>query len=271
MKKIKIGCGRITWAIQDNGQKSDFSQVLPQIAGTGYAGVEAFADDILAYEGCERELRSLVQSNGLALTAAYYKTDLCDPAAAGNEIEGALRLARCLSRSGCELIVLGTGGKESADAEFKLLLDSLNTIAREVREQYKLTATIHTHYGSMVQTREQLARLMDGTDPDFVFLVPDTGHWVRGGIHLMEAFEAYLWRITYVHYKDVDEEGRWRRLGKGMIDHAAVTRLLVDKGYTGWIIAEEEEAEAIREHGAVACARENLAHLTKLLKESSRS
>ncbi len=83
------------------------------------------------------------------------------------------------------------------------------------------------------------------TDPALVGWVPDTGHILRGGQDLLDTVKAYLDRVRYLHLKDVDVDGRWRMLGDGVCNIAAVVALIASApNFTGWIVLEEELAEA---------------------------
>ena len=57
--------------------------------------------------------------------------------------------------------------------------------------------------------------------------------------------------VRHIHYKDMHTGGNWAEMGQGVIDYEAITRLLVDSGYAGWIVVEDESDRAIPEPDAV--------------------
>jgi sugar phosphate isomerase/epimerase len=109
----------------------------------------------------------------------------------------------------------------------------------------------HSHHGSLLESVEAYAYLMDHLEARYVSFGPDTGHIVRGGQDLMACLRTYISRITHLHLKDVTATGEWVALGEGICDFAAVIALLGSANYEGWIVAEEESAEA-RGDGQVA-------------------
>ena len=85
---------------------------------------------------------------------------------------------------------------------------------------------------------------------------------VRGGQDLMTCLQTYIPRITHLHLKDATANGEWVALGEGGCDFPAVMALLESVDYAGWIVAEEESAEA-RQDG-LAAIRKNRAYLQTL-------
>jgi inosose dehydratase len=83
---------------------------------------------------------------------------------------------------------------------------------------------------------------------------------VRGGQNLAETLQFFAPRIRHVHLKDVDSDHRWRPLGEGICDIPAILQLLTKElKYSGWIVGEEESAQAaIDPVGAVTGNRQYL-------------
>jgi sugar phosphate isomerase/epimerase len=122
----------------------------------------------------------------------------------------------------------------------------------------------HHHMGTVVESREDIARFMDGCGGS-VNLLLDTGHATWGGCDPAELAAAYGGRISHVHAKDVRPDimalaraGDWSFLdavlgrgdafgvytvpGDGMVDYVAVFRALA--GYSGWVVVEAEQDPA---------------------------
>jgi sugar phosphate isomerase/epimerase len=56
--------------------------------------------------------------------------------------------------------------------------------------------------------------------------------------HEPPRIERFLDRIVHVHAKDVGRDGRWARIGDGIVDHAGLLRTLQATGYSGFISVE---------------------------------
>jgi inosose dehydratase len=70
-------------------------------------------------------------------------------------------------------------------------------------------------------------------------------------------------RIIHVHLKDADAKNNWQPLGKGVCDIPAVLNFLEKGiGYRGWVVGEEESADARKDQ--IAAIRWNREYLTSL-------
>ena len=99
---------------------------------------------------------------------------------------------------------------------------------------------------------------MELTDPELVGLCLDMGHYAFGGGDPVEALEKYYSRIWHVHFKDYSpevgqdsrehsydyfksvEEGVFCELGKGSVDFPSIVNILKERGYSGWIVVEQD-------------------------------
>ncbi|MCA3649375.1 MAG: myo-inosose-2 dehydratase [Methylobacterium sp.] len=149
-----------------------------------------------------------------------------------------------------------------------------------------LALCYHHHMGTIIESREDIARFMDACGPS-VNLLLDTGHATWGGSDPAELAATYRSRITHVHCKDVrpaiiakSKAGDWSFLdsilgtgpelgtytvpGDGAVDYVSVFKALA--GYSGWVIVEAEQ-DPKKAH-PLTYARKGVAHLQWALKEA---
>jgi len=149
-----------------------------------------------------------------------------------------------------------------------------------------LTLCYHHHMGTIIESREDIARFMDACGPAATLLL-DTGHATWGGSDPAELARTYRDRITHVHCKDVRpaviaeaSAGDWSFLdsilgkgvalgtytvpGDGAIDYVAVFREL--KGYSGWVVVEAEQ-DPKKAH-PLTYAKKGVANLKRFLAEA---
>ena len=107
--------------------------------------------------------------------------------------------------------------------------------------------------------------MMDGTDPRWFSLAPDTGHLAAGGSDPVEVFETYRDRIVHAHFKDYRRpsgggRGRFLPLGEGDIDFPALVRIMRDARFDGWADVELDGRGSLPEvvEGSILYARERL-------------
>lgn len=147
------------------------------------------------------------------------------------------------------------------DEEWDLLCDGLNELGK-VAQEYGLKLVYHHHMGTVVQTLEEIDRLMDNTDPNYVHLLYDTGHIYVSDENYMDLLNKHIERIKHVHFKDVRNEvkktcetgksfldsflaGMFTVPGDGDIDFIPVYKKLQEAGYEGWIVIEAEQDPSI--------------------------
>ena len=66
--------------------------------------------------------------------------------------------------------------------------------------------TFHHHMGTVVQNPDEVKRLMENTEPEYVSLLFDTGHFAYCGADPLEMAKTYMHRIRHVHLKDIRPE-----------------------------------------------------------------
>jgi inosose dehydratase len=150
-----------------------------------------------------------------------------------------------------------------SDAEWRIAAVGAERIARAVRDATGLRTMFHHHCAGFVETSAEIEHFLALTDPALISLVLDSGHLVYGsggvdGQLPVTFFEHYAARIGLIHFKDcqpaiatraradgVDyfeavRRGVFCELGQGCVDFPALTYALVQSGYSGWIVVEQD-------------------------------
>jgi inosose dehydratase len=130
-------------------------------------------------------------------------------------------------------------------------LDRLCAMAAE----RQITASIHPHMGTMVQTEDEIVRVLEGS---VIPLTLDTGHIMAAGGDPVRLAERYAQRVAHVHAKDVDAtkanrvrngestfyeavvDGMFVPLGLGDVDFGAIVAALSRAGFRGWYVMEQD-------------------------------
>jgi inosose dehydratase len=166
------------------------------------------------------------------------------------------------------------------DRAWRTLFGNLDRIAERARER-GVTATLHPHIGTMVETRAEVERVLAGST---IPLCLDTGHLLIGGTDPVELAKAVPDRIAHTHLKDVGVDfaervrsgaitytdavrgGMYRPLGAGDIDIAAIIGVLESHGYRGWYTMEQDTILTGKPtaEGPAADVRASVAYLTGL-------
>lgn len=207
------------------------------------------------------ELAEVLAANELSLLAAFIPLVLHDPAQRAQTIQEATEAADLLAAAGA--VYFNTAPVTSADweprrdysdAEWSHLYEMLGLID-DLCQAKGLTQVVHEHYGCVVETSEEIRRVLDNTNTS---LVLDTGHFAVGGEDSLEIISSYPERIGLVHLKDAKlgvaaqlvngelslmeavQAGLFPSLGKGDLPLADIVRQLEKGGFDGWYVIEQD-------------------------------
>jgi len=246
---IRIGYHGITWGSEN------FLKAVDDISGLGYRGFETFARLADDFEGRIDRFKEIMDTRGIQLVALYGGGELVEPAKADEVVERNLGYARFLQAAGADRLVLGGGTRKrggNPDEDWQSAARVLDEIGRRCLDM-GIKACYHPHLGTLVQTRQEVERIMEMTDGRYLFLCPDTAHLYKGGSDPAEVFRTYISRIAYVHFKDVNPEAKlqegkpikaserlpiFSELGTGPVDFPGVLSVLQASAYDGWITIE---------------------------------
>jgi inosose dehydratase len=258
---VKIAGAPISWGVCEVpgwGHQLDRDRVMAEMRQAGLTATELGPDGFLPTD--TSELTAFLDGFGLSCVGGFVPVllhdDGHDPA---EDLAGPLE---SLVAARAEVVVLaaatGSDGyddrPELDDAQWKTLLGNLDRLAGIVAER-GLTAVLHPHVGTMVETRADVDRVLTGSD---VALCLDTGHLLIGGTDPLALTRDVPERIAHTHLKDVDAAlaqkvqagemtyteavaaGMYVPLGAGDVDIAGIVTTLERGGYTGWYVMEQD-------------------------------
>lgn len=276
MFEVKIGSAPISWDVLSfDGSKTSgltFSQMLDGIAAAGYEGTEIAVNGFFPADA--ESLRAALKKRNLKAASSYVALTLEEEGALEQMIEHVDRVGERLAQfKSTEIIIAGNstpkrleiagsvaddGSDGWNNVEWQRAAKALETIAIRCKERFNLRTVFHHHTGTYVETPNEVAQIMEMTDPALVGLCLDTGHYHYGGGDIVEATKRYADRIWYFHIKDIwpeklaqirRERIHMRRawamdpfaeLGQGCIDFPAFFDVLRSQGYQGWMIVEQD-------------------------------
>jgi inosose dehydratase len=135
-------------------------------------------------------------------------------------------------------LVVGGGARRAAGTQpedydrLAAALDRVTTIA----ERNGLTASYHPHLSTIVESPDELERLMSRTRIGFC---PDTAHLAAGGGDPAALIRRFPDRIRHVHLKDLRLDPlEFLPLGAGVLDFPDILRALREAGYDSWLMIE---------------------------------
>lgn len=199
----------------------DLDKVFRDISTAGYEAVEIFDGDLLEFQGREAFFKELLDKYHLRLKGVYVACNFIYDEILPEELDRLNRAAKFAKLFGATEIALGGGAVRFdgiRESDYVKLGEALNKVC-DIAESLKMRASFHPHMGSLVESPEQLDKVMAHTR---IPLCPDTGHVKAGGGDPLTVIKKYIDRIYYIHLKDITEDGMFCPLGEGVIDFIPV-------------------------------------------------
>lgn len=276
-KKVKLGMCPIGWSnddMWDLGDENTFQQCVSEMALAGFTGSEVghkYPTDV-------KVLKHMLDVRGMTIASKWFSSFLVDKPYEEVEAEFVKEL-EYLSAVGATAINISeqSGSIQGMldkrvlkdkrvlnDEEWARLCEGLNKLGKLSLEKYGIRSCFHHHMGTVVQTVEETTRLMENTDPKYVFLCFDTGHFTFAGEDPVAMLEKFADRVGHVHLKNMRmpivekvkaedwsflkavREGAFTVPGDpdGCVQFDDVFALLDKAGYEGWIMVEAEQDPA---------------------------
>jgi inosose dehydratase len=241
---IRFGYAAITWGGNDR-------QAIDDIAQVGFRGIQLRSSAVQEWGNRPQDLRDLLAARGLTLVALSSGLVRIDPAFEEEDLALHLRHARFLrGAGGLYLQVLDERPRGRA-----VTPDDYRHMGRLLTELGRRTADLgiplgyHNHMGNLGQSPDEVARVLDASDPRFVKLELDTAHYAQAGGDPAEAVRRYAGRLLFMHVKDVESPvpgagpGSYRfvELGRGSVDFPSFFAALEGIRFSGWAIVELDE------------------------------
>lgn len=274
-KNVKLGIAPIAWTNDDLpelGGENTFQQCVSEMALAGFTGSEVGNK----YPKDPKVLKPMLELRGIEICNAWFSTFLVSKPYEETEAEFEKHVA-FLAAMGAKVVGVSeqsysTQGDQSQpvfegkyvmnDAEWDLLCDGLNRLGKLSLEKYGVALTFHHHMGTVVQNAAETDRLMAGTDPNYVNLLFDSGHFAYCGEDPVEMVTRHAKRIKHVHLKDIRpnvvarvrsdrlsflegvRQGAFTIPGDGCVDFDPIFQVLAESGYEGYMVVEAEQDPA---------------------------
>jgi inosose dehydratase len=269
---VDIGTAAVNWGFDPLYtwvKTPSFADMLDEMAASGYSGTEIsynFPHDVA-------KLKLELKQRGLRAAGTFHALDLRDPSTHHAALRAIVPVADRLQALDSTVVILSdapspgrlavagrvasNGSDGLSEQGWQGLGRGLNRVG-ELLASRGMRAVFHPHVGTYVETRAEIDRLCQVTDPTLIGLCPDTGHLAYAGVSPDDIFRDYGDRIGYVHLKDVDEKklarvrsqqigfvdavelGLFVGLGQGVVPISSIMDILARVAYRGWIIVEQD-------------------------------
>lgn len=296
MSNIRIAAAPISWGVCEVpgwGHQMDADRVLTEMASLGVEATEFGPLGFLPEDAEGR--RATLEKHGMKAVGGFVPVVLHHPGfdplpEVDTELDAYVA-------AGAEVLVLAANtGLDGYDAtrpemreeNWQAMANNLGRISERAKER-GVMAVIHPHAGTMVETWADVQEVLTRTTIPFCL---DTGHMWIGGTDPVAFAKDHGDRVGHVHFKDVKlaiaqkvrdgalsyydavKEGLYTPLGQGDVDVTAIIGSLLNQGYTGWFVLEQDlvmSIEPASEEGPQVDAAASVEFLRHAAQEAGAS
>ena len=256
----------------DLGKENTFEQCVSEMALAGFTGSEVGnkypkdpevlkkALELRGVEICNQWFSSFLITKPFEEVEKEFRAQLAFLKAMGAKVIGASEQSYSVQGQ-MDTPVFGHK-YEMNDEEWDTFCTGMNKLGKIAKEEYGIALTFHHHMGTVVQSLAEVDRMMENTDPEYVSLLFDTGHFTYCGEDPLEVVKKYVHRIKHVHLKDIRPEvveqvkkenmsflagvraGAFTIPGDGCINYDPIFKVLEEAGYEGYMVVEAEQDPA---------------------------
>ena len=254
----------ISWGICEVpgwGIQLPVQRVLAEMAELGFPATELGSEGYLPSD--PSELGSVLSEHNLDLLASFVPVIVHDPTEVAETLRRVEASAELLRTAGATYFNSSpvttwdwAPRRELTNDEWDHSMQMFGRI-EEITEAHGITQVLHEHVGTIVETKDEIQRVVDHSDVRFVL---DTAHFAVGGYNPVDFVQNHLDRVGLVHIKDCDlsiaeklnnaeltlmeavQTGIFPTVGRGDLDLDRTIELLEQGGYEGWYVLEQDAA-----------------------------
>ena len=260
---IELGIAPLSW--QHNVNNATLSDTMGSISKANFHGCELsqqFPQDPFL-------LKNSLKQHGIKISSSQFHSHFTDKNRFNDTVNRFLDHMHFLNAIGAKRVIVCEYANNTFEdkhismlgqqptattAQFNLLVEGLNKIGL-LAKGAGMQVVYQPRIGTIVHSEQQIAKLMEKTDPETVSLLIDTGHFAVLDIDPVNVLKTYANRINYIYLKDMDkriltkakkdhlsyssarEAGLFTVLGKGSLDFSGLFKTLKSVDYKGWVIA----------------------------------
>lgn len=268
---VRLAVAPIAWTNDDLpelGGDTPLETCLAQSRAAGFCGTELGGK----FPRSAAALQPLLAKHELVLASGWFSGLLFENDSVETEMQRMQAQLTCFAELGVKtLFYADTSGSVQTkmdvglshrpripDVAFAAWGEKLTTLAERMQSEYGIAMAFHHHMGTLIETPQEVAALMQHTG-EAVGLLVDSGHIAFAGGSGVALLRNYAARVRYIHCKDLREaplaavrkndssfmqavlDGVFTVPGDGCLDFQAFVNAVAEVGYRGWMVVEAEQ------------------------------
>ncbi|MGA7908291.1 MAG: sugar phosphate isomerase/epimerase [Candidatus Sulfotelmatobacter sp.] len=255
-QKFKIGMAATTW-LSTTPSLASYWTATEEISRLNIGATEAdnsIAKFDVAYPNGTGDFRERSMKTGVRLMGVYQALWLHDAQKLPEMRAKIHSVASFLKQVHAEYIALGwdvpaSGGKlyQRTPEDVTRTVRAMDELGRISWEEHGIFAAFHAERDI---PKEMILRILDQTNPKYIRLCADVGHFTAAGLDAVQTVKTYASRLAVSHWKDYDPKlpgpaylgseavGDFVELGKGVVDFRGLADLYRQIEFDGWVQLE---------------------------------
>jgi inosose dehydratase len=237
-RHVQIGHTGITW------RNDQVEQAITDISALGFYGFETFGQVLEKWEA-QGGLGRVLEQHHLPLVSGYCTLNLTDPSKRQESIDTAVKWGRIIKKYGGRVSVIGPNPVQREGYDFAAhkadIVLTLNEASKAICD-LGLTAALHQHTGTCVESRDETYAVLDAVDTRYVKFGPDIGQLTKGGSDAVQVVKDFLSLVQHMHLKDYNGKDPhllgYCPLGQGEVNIPAILDLMEGRKISGMINGE---------------------------------
>ena len=272
--RFSFASAPVSWGVEDYpgpAWQQPYEHILDEMIAGGFTGTELGPYGYFPTDA--KVLGPMLKRKKLAMLSSFVPVSLADPSCASEVVKHIRKVGKLLAALGAPYLVLADAespqrqnlagrvdpdGSQSLNATQWRQVGKLVAEAERVSADFGLDLVFHPHVGTYVETPGEAEKLFDTLAGAKVGLCLDTGHCYYGGGDPVHEAAKYKHLLRYIHLKDINqtildesrrkalnfgqavEAGVFTTIGEGCVDFPAFFRMLLQNGYSGWLVVEQD-------------------------------
>ena len=248
---------------------NDIDSAIASVARSGLQGLEPYRQHIMPWASNPLPLKAKFDAAGIAFVSCSnggpgQSTNFIDPAQTPKTIADHMQFAReFLVPFGATVGKINVGSRPAGGpnpAQVEHMAATLNELGRQTLA-LGIRLAPHPHIWGPLEREAEVRRVMELTDPRYVWLTMDTAHLTLGGMDAARIIDDLFPRVAEIHLKDCEAKYRgnretpspevhrqaniYKNMGVGGgVDFPAVFKVLRDRRFKGWVALDFDPPRA---------------------------
>lgn len=253
-RRVVVGAHPWVWAAKQPGSDPTpvVEEIFRELGGAGVDGIELM-NAVLAADGAVERVKELSKRHKLPVIGSSWSAAMWRREEQSKILDQARTLIPRLAQAGGRTLGISVGDarRDKTPAEFDAQAEVLRQVMK-ICAGHGVVPNLHNHVYEVRNGEHDLNGTLERI-PE-IKLGPDLGWLFRAKVDPVDFVRRHKGRIAFAHLRNEKADGTWpETLAEGVIDYAAIGKLLHEAGFAGDLVIElahEQKFAPTQSYGA---------------------